>query len=75
MGIERGELPWPDIIFQSKTQTNKALDLCVQKVLAFPGVSKKLNEASVKKAVTRVRLVLTDKAAPRLGTADVSMEY
>lgn len=41
-----------DIRFESITQSNQAFDLLCEKVLAFRGVSKKVNEAGAKKAVT-----------------------
>lgn len=57
MRIEKGELPQANLRFNSKTQVNHLFDTWYQKVLAFPGVSKKLNQAGVKKAITRARLV------------------
>lgn len=47
-----------DLGFESKTQLNQSFNVWCQKVLTFPGVSKKMNEAGVKIAIARARLIL-----------------
>lgn len=42
MRVKKGELPWSDLKFEYKIQSNLLFDPWFQKVLGFPVVTKKL---------------------------------
>lgn len=46
--MEKGELPWSDLRFQSKTQSNQLSDAWCLKVMGFRGDTKILYQAGVK---------------------------
>lgn len=56
MRVKKGELPHADLRFESKIQSNQLFHAWCQKVLGFSRVTKKLNQAGMKKANTCARL-------------------
>lgn len=57
MEIEREELSWSDLCFESKTQSNQSYDACVRTNLEILGFSTKLLKVGVKKALNCSRLL------------------
>lgn len=61
MRIEREEVPFCDIWFQSRTQRHQAFDKWAGRVLALHGVKKLLNRVGVLNAIYYIRSIIVEK--------------
>lgn len=51
MRVEKAEVPWSELCFDSKAQNHQTYDAWVRKVLATPEVSARMVKVGVEKAL------------------------